>query len=501
MSSLVMGPLLGLESETQYSICFLAQASCKRAAVRINGEVLAASKQADTPKGGFWRLVWQASPKSKAGTPVDYEILLDDQPAQDLGGYDKWQFYMPGKKESVLIGYASCNGFSDFKLLTSTPAPYAMWDKLAAEHKTHPFSLLLMGGDQVYADSLWTSVPTLKAWNELDRAEKVKRKATQTMVDQLDRFYCELYCKQWGRLEVAFMLSRVPSAMMWDDHDIFDGWGSYPEDLQRCEVYQAIYAAATKYFRLFQLRTGANAALLDKALDHHSWRLGFRGYQILALDNRATRTLTQVMSRSQWDQINEALAGCTSGDLLVMTGVPVVYRDFSFSEAALDATPWEEELTDDLKDHWRAKAHEGERARLIMRLLDNARQRRKNARADKGSSLEPKTLILSGDVHVGCLGVVQDKRDGVLNLHQLVSSGIVHPCPTQFQWMGILAMTNDNPEYLDESRLIRTELLKPFGAPVYLRTRNFATLQMGTDGKLWANWRCENGLDASYPLA
>ncbi|MHA2757164.1 alkaline phosphatase D family protein [Aeromonas dhakensis] len=494
MTRLVMGPLLGLESETAYSVCFMTEPGCQSAGVRINGELLAASKQADTPKGGFWRLIWQASPKSKAGTPVDYEILLDNKPAHDQAGYDKWQFHLPGKKEQVRIGYASCNGFSDFKLLTSTPAPYAMWDKLAAEHKAHPFSLLLMGGDQVYADSLWTSVPTLKAWNELDRAEKVKRKATRTMVEQIDRFYCELYCKQWSRPEVAFMLARVPSAMMWDDHDIFDGWGSYPEDLQRCEVYQAIYAAATKYFRLFQLRSEANGALLDKALNHHTWRLGFRGYQILALDNRANRTLTRVMSPSQWDQINAALAACDSGHLLVMAGVPVVYRDFSFTEAALDATPWEEELTDDLKDHWRAKDHQGERARLIMRLLDNARQRRQK---------EPgcKTLILSGDVHVGCLGVIQDKREGVVNVHQLVSSGIVHPCPTQFQWMGILAMTNDDPEYLDESRLIRAELIKPFGAPVYLRTRNFATLLMGSDDKLWANWHCENGVAASYPLA
>ncbi|MGU5715944.1 alkaline phosphatase D family protein [Aeromonas taiwanensis] len=494
MTRLVMGPLLGLEAETAYSVCFMTEPGCQSAGVRINGELLAASKQADTPKGGFWRLIWQASPKSKTGTPVDYEILLDNKPAHDQAGYDKWQFHLPGKKEQVRIGYASCNGFSDFKLLTSTPAPYAMWDKLAAEHKAHPFSLLLMGGDQVYADSLWTSVPTLKAWNELDREEKVKRKATRTMVEQLDRFYCELYCKQWSRPEVAFMLARVPSAMMWDDHDIFDGWGSYPEDLQRCEVYQAIYAAATKYFRLFQLRSEANGALLDKGLNHHSWRLGFRGYQILALDNRANRTLTRVMSPSQWDQINAALAACDSGHLLVMAGVPVVYRDFSFTEAALDATPWEEELTDDLKDHWRAKDHQGERARLIMRLLDNARQRRQK---------EPgcKTLILSGDVHVGCLGVIQDKREGGVNVHQLVSSGIVHPCPTQFQWMGILAMTNDDPEYLDENRLIRAELLKPFGAPLYLRTRNFATLLMGSDDKLWANWHCENGLAASYPLA
>ena len=84
-------------------------------------------------------------------------------------------------------------------------------------------SLLRMGGDQVYADSLWTSVPTLKAWNELDRVDKVKRKATRIMVEQLDRFYCELYCRQWSRPEVATMLARVPSVMMWDDHDIVYG--------------------------------------------------------------------------------------------------------------------------------------------------------------------------------------------------------------------------------------------------------------------------------------
>ena len=33
------------------------------------------------------------------------------------------------------------------------------------------------------------------------------------------------------------------------------------------------------------------------------------------------------------------------------------------------------------------------------------------------------------------------------------------------------------------------------------RSSNFATLLMGSDDKLWANWHCENGLAASYPLA
>jgi hypothetical protein len=26
--------------------------------------------------------------------------------------------------------------------------------------------------------------------------------------------------------------------MSWDDHDIFDGWGSYPEELQESAVFQ-----------------------------------------------------------------------------------------------------------------------------------------------------------------------------------------------------------------------------------------------------------------------
>ena len=145
MTSLLMGPLLGLEAETQYSICFLAGPGCKGASIRINGTLLPASKQADTPRGGLWRASWTAGTAAE-GTSVEYRILLDGEPARDLAGDDHWQFHLPGSAEQVRIGYASCNGFSDFKLLTSTPQPYVMWGRLAAEHAAHPFSLLLMGG-------------------------------------------------------------------------------------------------------------------------------------------------------------------------------------------------------------------------------------------------------------------------------------------------------------------------------------------------------------------
>ncbi len=344
-----MGPLLGLESETQYSICFLAVAGFKGASRQDSmAKLLSASKQADTPRGVFWRAVWSATPKALAST-VDYEILLDGVPARDLAGASQWQFHLPGQEERVRIGYASCNGFSDFKLLTSTTQPYVMWDRLAAEHRDHPLSLLLMGGDQVYADSLWTSVPTLKAWNELDRVDKVKRKATRTMVEQLHRFYCELDCRQWSRPRVATTLSPVPSVMIWDDHDIFDGWGSYPADLQGCEVYQAIYAAAASISGCSScapLPMSSRWIRRTRPITPGDCVSG--GYQILALDNRATRSQNQVMSREQWDQINGALAHCGEAHLLVMTGGARGLSGFLLHQAAFDATPWRRELTDDL---------------------------------------------------------------------------------------------------------------------------------------------------------
>ena len=87
------------------------------------------------------------------------------------------------------MAYASCNGFSDPNLMNSTDQPYALWTEMKEQHQEEPFSLLILGGDQVYADSIWSKVKALEAWNALDREDKVKRKATKVMKEQIDRFY------------------------------------------------------------------------------------------------------------------------------------------------------------------------------------------------------------------------------------------------------------------------------------------------------------------------
>jgi hypothetical protein len=58
-------------------------------------------------------------------------------------------------------------------------------------------------------------------------------------------------------------------------------------------------------------------------------------------------------------------------------------------------------------------------------------------------------------------------------------------------WVGITATTSDTPEGIDDGDTV-PEMLTPAGGTRYLRTRNFATLNVGTDNKIWVNWICED---------
>lgn len=490
MKKLSIGPLLGLESDSLYSVCFATARDVAKAEVSFNGIKKESVKVGETPACIVWRTELQVTPGNSA-QQIEYQVLLDNQVAQCQNSRTGWLFIVPDVTSAPRFAYTSCNGFSSADLQHKTTEPYHLWERMVKQHQEEPFAMLLMGGDQLYADSIWHDVAELKKWSALSQKEKLRRSASKQLCVQLERFYEKIYQNCWSDKSMSLMLATVPSVMMWDDHDIFDGWGSYPEELQNCDIFQAIYRTARRYFELFQIRSKQNTALLDSTADHYAFAVSFRNYHILALDNRAERTLSRVMSDDrQWPAINNYLTTVADdGHLLVLSAVPVVYRDFSFSEDVVDSTPWEEELTDDLKDHWRAKEHQGERARLIHRLLDNAVRR-------KEKSADNKTIIFSGDVHIGSVGVINDRARNC-KIHQVVSSGIVHPAPSRLQWLGIMAVTNDRDEYLDD---IQISMLSPYASDKYIRHRNFVSLFMGSDKKLWVNWETEGRDNPYYPV-
>ena len=490
---LALGPLLSVEDDNKYVICFLSK-NDSDFSIFIDKEEIKAEKIGILKSGNFYRAEFEIKQSKKSKT-ITYNILNNNTNSNTTDAFnrDSWSFYVPSSTEKPKFAYASCNGFSSPDLLAKTDEPYLLWDKLIDQHDNEPFSILIMGGDQVYADELWSKVKELEEWSRLNMNDKIKRKATKAMIRNLDTFYESLYIKKWSDEQMSLCLASIPTVMMWDDHDIFDGWGSYPQELLDCDVYQNIFKTAKKYFEIFQIRSLKNQTLLTKDRTHFSFALKFRNYHILGLDNRTQRSIYQVMGNDQWKDLNTYLdENILNDNLLVLSAVPVVYRDFSLTENLVDFTSWQEELTDDLKDHWRAKEHQGERMRLIMRLFMNIEKR-------KVSKRNTRTVILSGDVHVGSLGVINDHKNQN-KIHQVVSSGIVHTPPTYIEWLGITAVTNDNNEYLNEDKTIETSMLTPIGSAKYLRVRNFVTLNEGSDEKLWINWICDNKDRPCYAL-
>lgn len=490
---MMVGPFLGVENGSVYTVCFLSDKKISGCDLFVN-DARAASfrKIADTWSGQFWRAQFTVC-NEESSRDLKYEIRSGGTWIESASGASVWTFHVPGRSEKPRIGYASCNGFSSAKLIKKTKEPYALWKRMRKAHERSPLSLLIMGGDQLYADEIWESslTPAIVNWSELPRSERISRADVEEIPSELDRFYETLYVKRWSNPEMAHMMASAPTVMMWDDHDIFDGWGSYKPDLQSCWVFQMIFRVARRYFELFQLRTSHNDTLLNSGA-HGSFGLRFHDYLILGLDNRSERSRNQVMSSWHWDDIkrwledqSQSLSGC-GARLLVLSAIPVVYRSFSSVEAIFAATSWEEELEDDVLDHWSAREHQGERMRLIMNLMNFVRET--GCRA----------IILSGDVHVGALGVIKDTRND-LEIHQVISSGIVHPPPSALEWLGLRALTSDDKESIGNGQ-ITTEMICPFGSDRYIRTRNYAVLEEGTDRNVWVNWICEGEMRPEYGI-
>lgn len=491
---ILVGPLLGFEDGDVYAVGVLLPAGSKPPGLEVSSrpKPVAFAKVATVGDNEFWHAEFTLRTPA-TGMHVSYGIQLGGAALSDQHGRASWMFYVPGKNEQPLIAYASCNGFSSAKLARDTDEPYTLWKKMAAQHAAKPFALLLMGGDQVYADDIWESkrCPNLQAWSDLNWKKQAAAKVSAAMAKEIASFYDWLYTDRWTDESMSLLFASIPSVMMWDDHDIFDGWGSYPDERQNCDVFQAVFKEASRVFDVFQLRCGTRNRL-NAAARHRTLRLRFRDYHILALDNRSERMIKQIMSEENWRDVKAwlaDLAGRKIPNLLVMAGVPVVYRSFATVEAIMDTTPWHEELEDDVHDHWSSRSHQAERMRLIMVLLNFLEaQKKPNGGADAGQLC--KAVLLSGDVHVGALGQIWCERKEI-GLTQVIASGIVHPPPSAFAWAGIQLMTSDAPEALGNGE-VTAEMLTPLSSPRYLRTRNFATLQTGTDAKIWINWICEN---------
>lgn len=457
--------------------------------------------------GAKW-MYWNVSiPRRKTEFRTNYQIDLLDE-----GRVDVDDVVIPALGQSPRIAFFSCNGVQDPKDWTTQPEMEVLWECMRARHKAGvqpdrsagPYHVLLGGGDQIYCDSVWADVERLRKLDSWDARKKAK--VSPSLISALEKHYGKLYLR-WRASWFSALHSRVPGLYTWDDHDIFDGWGSYSEDLQRSDLFQAIFQQARRAFMLFQLGGGAaaGAPCLESSGAHflQAIQLGDE-LDVVILDSRSQRTPHAVMANDQWKALGEYLAARSKREpagahLLVVSTIPVVYLNFAAATAFFDWLPWRQDLEDDLRDHWEHKDHQEERSRLIMTLLNHAKE------------TKSRITLLSGDVHVGARGRIASKRPGHLIgdetesvIHQLTSSAIVFPAPPALALAGMRAITPSGPTPLSSVSQVETEVVSVGADHFLLGKRNWLSIEpeSGEDGereRLWVRWVTAEG-DVKPPV-
>jgi len=494
---LIVGPILGFRGAkegrwyTSALVVLRGTATPPQLTVSFNGMFQAAAEAvllktfADRQ---VWRMDWWVR-QTDSEQSVTYAV----------NGGELFEYVVPEQNKPLRICYGSCFGVHTLKDLNKVKSKNEMWKVLQRVHEQKPYHLFFMGGDQIYSDQIWETVLPLRDWLSKPLKKRVMSPFTTDMQQQVEQFYFDLYCQIWRQKLPAATMSRIPILMMWDDHDIFDGWGSYVPEQQDCAVFQGIYREARECFRVFQLQAKhdddlGELTVLGKSGYTYAHRMG--NLALVALDLRSERTLNQVMSQETWNRLlawmeaelkdklmpdGSRQAGCKH--LLFMSGIPVVSADLTLLEAALDVEPGQQRMEDDLKDQWLSRAHQQERLRLIHRLLHFSQE--------SGC----RVTIVSGDAHVAFLGYIQSERErktcaeaNIIN--QLTSSAMVNLPPPALVVYMMEKLLAGKVEEVD--RGITARLLKfPGSSRRIISARNWLSLVVDEQLRIWADWYVE----------
>ncbi|MEU4174118.1 alkaline phosphatase D family protein [Streptomyces sp. NPDC026589] len=301
--------------------------------------------------------------------------------------------------------------------------------RLAADPAAERPDVLLLLGDQVYADE------TSGATRRRLAARRDLGEAPGTEIADYEE-YTYLYDESWRDPEVRWLLSTVPSCMIFDDHDVIDDWNtsaawqrdmratpwwherivsglmSYwvhqhlgnlsPVELAADPVYAAVRASpdGTETLRRFAAETDA-----DPARTRWSYRRVFGRVRLVMVDTRAARVLAEkeraMLDAEEADWLRDAVLDDPSSYDHLLIGsslpwlLPPLVHDAERWNAALCAgargprwARFGEKLrrASDL-EHWAAFPESFDRFTELLR------------EAGSGPDAPATVCVLSGDVH------------------------------------------------------------------------------------------------------
>lgn len=319
---------------------------------------------------------------------------------------------------------------------------HAVWadlPQIIARESNRNVRFALLVGDQLYADD----------WESLVLNE-------ETEEGRLSH-YLNAYRQYWSNIHYRRVMCSLPAVMMWDDHDITDGWGSRTDsfDGKSSEFkpqWQGLFDAAYKAFYLMQASRNPAPLAADprEGLDF-CFRQGKWGFVFLDLRTNRNLRLRRLHTDAQFERIRGWVCENQQDMHTLFVVSPVVFSHGSplIEDLTLKMWPWVMglvdfigrmklgkglqtkfnkslgDISDDIKDSWGCKDNAEQTDRLLDFLF--------------GLQNDPKhpvgTVILSGDIHTSGYANIysSDQRHaGRSSIAHITSSSVAY---TPFNWL------------------------------------------------------------------
>lgn len=176
-------------------------------------------------------------------------------------GCTRYEFLVAGRHETSWRFVAhSGNDFAinvsanDRSKLGGVPL---MWKDVLLKHQEcGGFHAQIGLGGQIYADRLWKDIAALKQWTQISGKENRKTAQwTAKMEEDVTHAYFHYYTSHFDQPAVKEAFAQIPHVCCLDDHDIFDGYGSYPEYMQESHVFKNLGRIGIEMYLLFQHHT------------------------------------------------------------------------------------------------------------------------------------------------------------------------------------------------------------------------------------------------------
>ncbi|PGG99305.1 hypothetical protein AJ79_08572 [Helicocarpus griseus UAMH5409] len=176
-------------------------------------------------------------------------------------GCTRYEFLVAGRNETNWRFIATSG--NDFSLSVNANerarlggAGY-MWKDIMQKHvDCGGFHVHLGLGSQINADRIWKEIPSLKQWLTISGKEQ-RKNAVWTAAHEEDttHAYFHYYTSHFDQPHMREAFAQIPHVLQVDDHDIFDGFGSYPDYMQFSNMFKNIGRIGIEMYLLFQHHT------------------------------------------------------------------------------------------------------------------------------------------------------------------------------------------------------------------------------------------------------